>query len=80
MTPPMVGSWQVRIVAARPYAIHGDHYFEFAIAQLNAPANAPPEAVLRAPVHAFAVPPEENQAVEITFLMGQVTAVKPLVD
>lgn len=75
MRPPMIGSWQVRIVAARPFAIHGDNYYELLISRLDTPPGDHPEAILRAPAHAFATPPEAEQTVEIQFLMGQVTSV-----
>ncbi len=76
MRPPMVGSWKASIVAARPYQIHGDNYFQLLITRLDDVGEDQPDAVLNAPSHAFAQPPEEGQMVEITFLMGQVAAVK----
>ncbi len=76
MKPPMVGSWQVQIVAARPYAIHGDNYFELLISRLDTPEGDLPEAILRAPAHAFTTSPAEGQRAVIGFLMGQVTSVK----
>lgn len=76
MRPPMIGTWHAAIVGARPFAIHGDNYFELLITRTDDTHGDHPEAVLRAPAHAFAVPPEEGQKVEITFLMGQVTSVK----
>jgi hypothetical protein len=76
MRPPMMGTWQVRIVAARPFSIHGDNYFELLIARLDLPPGEHPEAILRAPAHVFTTPPEAEQTVEIQFLMGQVTSVK----
>jgi hypothetical protein len=72
----MIGTWQVRILAARPFAIHGDHYYELLIARLDTPPGDQPQTVLRAPAHAFATPPAAEQTVEIQFLMGQVTIVK----
>lgn len=78
MQPPLMGTWQVRIVAARPYQIHGDHYFELLIVRLDTPQGDHPEAILRCPSHALANPPKTDQTVEIQFLMGQITRVTPV--
>jgi hypothetical protein len=75
MRPPMVGTWQAEIVGVRPFQIHGDDYFELLISRLDTPPGDQPEAILRAPSHAFKRPPAEGQRVEIAFLMGQVTGV-----
>jgi hypothetical protein len=78
MQPPMMGTWQVRIVAARPYQIHGDRYFELLIVRLDTPAGDHPEAILRCPTHALASDPLPDQHAEIQFLMGQITRVTPV--
>ena len=69
MQPPMIGNWLATVVAAKPYSIHGDNYVELHVAREEG------DTVLRAPAHAFTTPPAVGQSVEITFLMGQVTAV-----
>jgi len=79
--PPLVGSWQVEIVAARPYEIHSDRYYELLVTRLDdlaGPSAEAPEAVLRAPAHAFSSPPAAGQRVAVSFLMGQVTGVLPI--
>ncbi len=76
MQPPMIGTWQVRIMAARAYSIHGDAYYEMQVTPDNSTEAEPSQMILRAPSHAFTTPPATNQRVEIQFLMGQVTSVK----
>lgn len=69
---PMTGSWRVRVHAVRPFTIHGDLYYEVHVTRLD----ADPDRVfgLRLPEHAVAAPPAAGQAMELSFLMGQVTA------
>ena len=76
MQPPLMGTWAVEIISVKAYEIHSDRYFELLITRLDDVAESP-EAVLRAPAHAFgSVSPAPGQRVTITFLMGQVTRVE----
>jgi hypothetical protein len=76
---PMVGSWTVRVIAVRPYAIHGDLYFELRVARTDAPVPAGSSLVMKVPQHAVAggAEPQPGQVLAVTFLMGQVTGVRP---
>lgn len=74
MTPPMVGSWLVEVRAVRPYAIHGDLYFELHVLRADEPAGS--LVVLRIPQHAADGEPAPGQRLRVTFLMGQVTGAK----
>jgi hypothetical protein len=76
MQPPMVGSWQVRVDAVRPFTIHGDLYYELHVVRTDAPAGGM-TFVVRVPQHATSGEPQAGQQLEITFLMGQVTSAKP---
>jgi hypothetical protein len=73
----MVGSWTVRVGAVRPYAIHGDLYYELHVARTDVPAPSDANLVIKVPQHAVAGTPEAGQVLVVTFLMGQVTGVKP---
>ncbi len=75
MSFPIVGSWIIRIEATRPFSIHGDRYFEMQITRLDEPTETP--SIVRIPEHAIAGAPCVGQRYSITFLMGQITAVKP---
>ena len=68
----MVGSWKVRVHAIRPFTIHGDLYYELQVTRHDAPDE--PLAV-RVPQHACGEIAVADD-VELTFLMGQVTAAK----
>lgn len=74
MQAPMVGSWLVRVLAARPFTIHSDMYFELHVVRLDEPGPAGSGFVLRVPQHAIAAEPTAGQTLEIGFLMGQVTS------
>jgi hypothetical protein len=78
----MVGSWRVRVLAARPFTIHSDVYFELHVVRLDEPAPADTGFVLRVPQHAIAAEPLPGQTLEVSFLMGQVTSasLKPSAD
>ncbi|MGN6627278.1 MAG: hypothetical protein ACTHLN_11730 [Tepidisphaeraceae bacterium] len=78
MTPPIIGTWQVRVRDARPFTIHSDAYIELAVERLDADAGTDATAVVRVPAHAFSTQPEVGQQVRLTFLMGQVTKVEPV--
>jgi hypothetical protein len=70
----MIGDWTVRVEAVRPFAIHGDLYYE-----LHVQATGDASGVLttiRVPQHAATEEPTAGQTLTITFLMGQVTSVK----
>ncbi|MBC7785399.1 MAG: hypothetical protein H7144_16320 [Burkholderiales bacterium] len=76
MRPPMIGSWQATIDAAKPYQIHGDHYYELLLTLIDEPNGNPSGISVRVPSHAFEADPATGQRVEITFLMGQATGVR----
>lgn len=68
----MLGSWRVRVLAARPFTIHSDLYFELQVMRLDEAGES--GFVLRVPQHAFSAEPATGQVLKVTFLMGQVTA------
>ncbi len=72
---PMVGSWTVRVADVRPFTIHGDVYYELH----GTRADDGSAVVLRVAQHAAAAVPTAGQDMSVTFLMGQVTSVKPAV-
>ena len=76
MTPPMLGTRDVLVLAARPFTIHGDEYLELAVRPTDTPADG--DGVLRVPAHAWKAPPAPGDRVRLTFLMGQVTRVDAL--
>jgi hypothetical protein len=73
MQLPMVGSWVVQIHAVKPFTIHGDVYYELHVTRNEEPQRG---IAIRVPQHAAVSPPQAGERVEITFLMGQVTAVR----
>jgi hypothetical protein len=76
MDAPMVGSWSVEVKAVRPFTIHGDLYYELHVVRLDDPAPQP--LALRLPRHAVVTEPKRGDRLNVTFLMGQVTAAKPV--
>jgi hypothetical protein len=72
MQLPMTGSWPVEVKAVRPFAIHGDIYWELQVARTDI---AGPDFLLRVPQHAAKNEPMIGQRVSVAFLMGQVTTV-----
>jgi hypothetical protein len=76
MQPPMIGTWTIQVNSAKPYTIHGDLYYELHGIRTDDPTHSP--IVLRLPQHATSAPPIAGQTLEVTFLMGQVTAAKPI--
>ena len=76
MQLPMVGSWSVEVKAVAPFTIHGDVYYELHIVRLNDPTSS--LLSIRAPQHAVTGIPQVADKLNITFLMGQVTAVKAM--
>lgn len=75
MSFPIVGSWIVRVEATRPFAIHGDRYFEMQITRLDEPSAT--QSIVRIPELAIVGAPLVGERYSITFLMGQITSVKP---
>jgi hypothetical protein len=75
MQLPMTGSWTVEVKAVRPFTIHGDIYWELAVKRIDAPAE---DVLLRVPQHAAKIEPAPGQRISVTFLMGQVTGIKPI--
>ena len=74
MQPPMIGSWTVRIEAVRPFAIHGDLYYELQAVRTNDSGGN--VLSIKIPRHAAVSEPQQGQTVMIKFLMGQVTEVR----
>jgi hypothetical protein len=64
----------VRVLAARPFTIHSDLYFEMQVVRLDEPGPAGSGFVLRVPQHAIAAEPVAGQVLRVGFLMGQVTS------
>jgi hypothetical protein len=76
MNPPMLGSWSVQVTAVRPFTIHGDLYYELDVLRLDDPSDA--ALAIRVPQHAVNAAPKTGDKLALTFLMGQVTAAKPI--
>jgi hypothetical protein len=73
MQAPMVGSWKVRVHGVRPFAIHGDLYYELHVTREE---DAEKVLAIRVPQHAVEGQPAAGDSFEVTFLMGQVTGAK----
>ncbi len=69
----MVGTWQVRVHAVRPFTIHSDVYYELHIERPETPGQF---LGVRMPQHASPEPPQVGDELELTFLMGQITSAK----
>ena len=74
MNAPMVGSWRVEVRAVRPFTIHGDLYFELHVVRVEEPGDQ--VLALRVPQHATEGMPQPGDRLDVTFLMGQVTAAR----
>ena len=70
--PPMIGTWDVQVLASRPFTIHGDLYYELQARRIEEQSNN--AYVLRVPQHAVQSPPQMGEKLRLTFLMGQITA------
>ena len=75
MTMPMIGDWMVRVEAVKPFAIHGDLYYELHVRAAG--DDSPTLTAVRVPKHAFTEEPATGQTLILTLLMGQVTSAKP---
>jgi hypothetical protein len=75
MNAPMVGSWRVEVKAVRPFTIHGDLYYELHVVRTDEAGGQ--VLALRVPQHATLGVPQAGDRLEVTFLMGQVTAARP---
>ncbi len=73
MPLPMIGTWTVAVNAVRPFTIHGDAYFELHVTHEQDGS----DHLVRVPQHALAGPVLPGTRVTLTFLMGQVTEVRP---
>jgi hypothetical protein len=73
MPTPMIGTWDVEVLAVRPFAIHGDLYYELHVAD---PGQAGRVIAVRVPRHAMEGQPQAGERYVLTFLMGQVTGAK----
>jgi hypothetical protein len=75
MNAPMFGSWSVQVSEIRPFAIHGDPYYELLVSRMDNRADFP--VSLKVAHHAFkSSVPKAGDRVHISFLAGQVTSVK----
>ena len=72
MPLPMIGTWNVIVNGARPFAIHGDSYFEVHVTHVDDRT----DHLVRVPAHAISQSLEPGSRVTLTFLMGQVTEVR----
>ena len=70
---PLAGSWTVRVADVRPFTIHGDVYYELTGTRVDDGS----AVVLRVAQHAAGGTLAAGQDVAVTFLMGQVTGVRP---
>jgi hypothetical protein len=66
----MIGTLSVEVKAVRPFAIHGDLYYEIHVPNPDAPMQL---IGLRIPQHATDAAPRDGDKLELTFLMGQIT-------
>ena len=73
MPPPMIGTWNVEVLAVRPFTIHGALYYELHVAD---PDEAGRVVGLRVPQHACVGEPQAGERYALTFLMGQITSAK----
>ena len=73
MPLPMIGTWNVEVLAVRPFTIHGDLYYELQVAD---PDEAGRVVGLRVPRHACPAEPQAGERYALTFLMGQITGAK----
>ncbi len=71
MQLPMTGSWSIEVKSVRPFAIHGDIYWDLLATRIDMPG----ELSLRVPQHATKVEPAAGQRLKVSFLMGQVTTI-----
>ena len=75
MNAPMVGNWTVEVQAVKPFAIHGDMYYELIVTRSDDSTAA--LLSLRVPQHAVGGVPCAGDKLVVAFLMGQVTSAKP---
>lgn len=75
MSIPMIGTWVVEVRAVKPFAIHGDLYYELHVVRTDVPDES--MTALRVPQHATVGEPKAGDRLNVTFLMGQVTAARP---
>jgi hypothetical protein len=80
MQPPMIGNWSVEVREVRSYTIHGDLYHQLHVILLDGAAGDADETlhVIRLPQHAIQGTPQGGDRLSLTFLMGQVTAARPM--
>lgn len=77
MNTPMFGNWSVEVKEVRPFAIHGDQYFELYVVKTGDEQHN--VLSLKVPQHAFkAGTPSAGEKLSISFLAGQVTAAKSI--
>ena len=77
MNAPMFGTWSVEVKEVRPFAIHGDQYFELHVK--CAESSEESLVSLKVPQHALkGQMPQEGDRLNVSFLAGQVTSVKKL--
>ncbi len=75
MNAPMFGNWSVEVKEVRPFAIHGDQYYELHVVR---PEDRDAVISLKVPQHALKVGvPNPGDRLTVSFLAGQVTSAKP---
>jgi hypothetical protein len=72
----MIGTWDIQVLAARAFTIHGDLYYEVQALRADVPSNN--AYVFRVPQHAIKAAPASGQRLRLTFLMGQITSAEQL--
>ena len=71
----MFGSWLVEVKEVRPFAIHGDQYFELHVAKAEDREGS--VVSVKVPQHAIKGKiPEAGDRLHLSFLAGQVTSAK----
>ena len=72
MDLPMTGAWTMSVHGVRPFTIHGDLYYEVHATRLD--VDDARVFALRIAQHAMPRAPSAGETIEVSFLMGQVTA------
>jgi hypothetical protein len=72
----MIGDLAVLVHQVKPYAIHGDQYYQLIVTRIGDETNEP--GAIAVPQHAVAGTPQPGDRLTINFLMGQVTSAKAL--
>jgi hypothetical protein len=76
MSFPIIGDVAVQVHQVKPYAIHGDLYYQLIVTRVDDAASE--MGSIAVPQHAAQSPPQPGDRLTVTFLMGQVTAIAPM--